>query len=289
MAKETQSESERSSVESMAEDRFQEMLQARTLENTCPLLNGFLKPDMKVLDIGCGPGTITFDLVRQVSRGSVVGIDPNEEALKNAQAAAEKADLGNVEFKVGDTYSLDFPDGSFDLVYSHALFEWLQEPVKAFREQARVTRTGGWVIAMISSWDYIVLYPECPEFRRIMEAVRVLKKVSEDVGFFFNTFAPHEVVSFLVDSAFRNYRIISFTSNIEVAYPGSEYFDYRYHTLKKLTSPTYYPPSIIKYFLANGLIDNDTFEKASAEIENWYHHPHALFIQPSVAACGQVD
>ncbi len=155
MAKETQSESERASVESMAEDSFQEMLQARTLENTCPILNDFLKPGVKVMDIGCGPGNITLDVARQVSRGSVVGMDPNEEALKNAQAAAEEADLGNVEFRAGDTYSLDFPDRTFDLVYSDALLEWLQEPVKAFIEQARVTRSGGWVVAMIRSWDYI--------------------------------------------------------------------------------------------------------------------------------------
>jgi len=232
MAKETQSESERASVEWMAEDSFQEMLQARTLENTCHILNDFLRSDMKVLDIGCGPGTIALDVARQVSRGSVVGMDPNEEALKNAQAAAEEADLENVEFRVGDTYSIDFPDGTFDLVYSHALFEWLREPGRAFREQARVTRTDGWVIAMISSWDYIVLYPECPEFRRRMTAIRAIKKVSEDVGFFFNTFAPHEAVGFLVDAGFRNYKIISFTPNLEVAYSGSKYFDYRYHTLK---------------------------------------------------------
>ena len=162
MAKETQSESERSSVESMAEDRFQEMLQARTLENTCPLLNGFLKPDMKVLDIGCGPGTITLDVARQVSRGSVVGMDPNEEALKNARAAADEAKLENVEFRAGDTYSLEFPDKTFDLVYSQALFDWLREPVKALKEQARVTRPGGWVIAMIRSLEFIGFFPSAP-------------------------------------------------------------------------------------------------------------------------------
>lgn len=107
------------------------------------------------------------------------------------------------------------------------------------------------------------------------------------MGFFFNTFAPHEAGGFLVDAGFRNYKIISFTPNLEVAYSGSKYFDYRYHTLKRLTSHTNDRP--YKYFLANGLIDEYTYEKASAEIENWYHHPHALFIQPSVAACGQVD
>jgi len=287
MAKETQGESERSGVERMAKNGFQDYIRIRTLENTCAILNDFLKPAMNVLDIGCGPGTITLDVARKLSHGSVTGVDLNEDALKNARKVAIDAGLSNIEFKAGDTYSLEFSDKTFDLIYSHALFEWLQEPVKALREQARVTRTGGWVIAMVSSWDYIVLYPECPELRRIIIALRALKKAPEDVGFL-NIFAPHEAVGFLIDAGYRNYKIISFTPNLQVAYPGSEYFDYCYHTFQLFGSADLFG-KWHEYFLDKGLIDRDTIKRAMAELEVWYHHPHALFIHPSVAACGQVD
>lgn len=114
MAKKTQSEGEHKSVEMMAaKDDFQDHFHVRTLEDTCPILIDFLKPDIKVLDVGCGPGAITLDVARKISQGSVTGIDLNEEAIKNAQTAAEKSGLRNVEFRVGDNYSLEFPDRFF--------------------------------------------------------------------------------------------------------------------------------------------------------------------------------
>ena len=285
MAKEKQSKSERGSVEILKEKSAQDHFGGRTLENTCPFLNDFLKPDMKVLDIGCSPGTITIGVARQANRGSVVGMDPNEEALKNARAAADEAKLENVEFRAGDTYSLEFPDKTFDLVYSQALFDWLREPVKALKEQARVTRPGGWVIAMIRSLEFIGLFPEYPELKRIHAAYRALKDGPKDIPFF-NTLAAHEAVKFLVAARFQNYKILSFMPNLEVAYPGSEYFDYHYQHLKL---SAFWSEKVHEYILSKGLIEEDTLEKAKAEIEAWYHHPHALSIQPVVAACGQVD
>ena len=184
MNKKTFRESEHISAEYATRKGPQRRYRARTLDNSCPVLHDFLKPGMKVLDMKCGQGTITLDVARQVRRGSVVGMDPNEKALANTRAAAEEANLENVEFRAGYTHSIDFPDGTFDLVYSHALLSWLQEPVKALREQARVARSGAWVVTMTRSYDYLVLYPECPELRRIMTALGALKEAPEDVGFF---------------------------------------------------------------------------------------------------------
>lgn len=286
MNKKTFRESEHISAEYATRKGPQRRYRARTLDNSCPVLHDFLKPGMKVLDMKCGQGTITLDVARQVRRGSVVGMDPNEKALENTRAAAEQAKLENVEFRAGYTYSIDFPDGTFDLVYSHAMLSWLQEPVKAFREQARVARSGAWVVTMTRSYDYLVLYPECPELRRIMKALGALKEAPKGVGFF-NAFAPHEVVSYLVNAGFRNYKIISFTPDLSVGYPGSKCFENCYHTLLNFGLDDF--PRWHEYFLDKGLIDRDTTNRAMAEVEAWYHHPHALFLQPTVAACGQVD
>ncbi len=284
MAKKTQSESERSGVEHWAKDGSQKLLQARTLVD-CPILLDFLKPDMKVLDMGCGPGTITLDVARKVGRGSVTGIDPNEEGLKNARTAAEESGLRNVEFRVGDSYSLEFPDGNFDLVYSNQLFQYLKKPIDALKEQARVTRAGGWVVVMTSCWEFYLLYPECPEFSRLLKTFRALKKAPKEVEFF-NTFSPFEVVEFFVGAGFQNYKINSFTPRTDVAYTDSKYFEYRYHFFQMLLEVSKEKEA---YHLERGLISRDTIDKAKAEIENWYIHPHALLIQPCVAACGHVD
>jgi len=177
---------------------------------------------------------------------------------------AKDKGLSNVEFKTGDCYSLDFRDRTFDMVYSHAVFEWLQEPVKALKELERVTRRGGWVIVMVSSFDFTILYPECPEIRRFISALEARKNAPKDVGFF-NTFAPHELVSFIAEAGFKNLKISSFTPSIEIAYPGSEYLTYRFETLKNPTTTQW--SKVRKYFLDKGLINRDTVDKINAEIE----------------------
>jgi ubiquinone/menaquinone biosynthesis C-methylase UbiE len=179
MAKEIHSEGEQRSIKEMEESDLQDSYQRRTLVDTCPILIDFIKPNMKVLDLGCGTGTITLDVARKVGRGSVTGIDLNEEALRKARTVAEKSGIKNVEFRVGDCYSLEFPDGFFDLVYSNQLLNWTRKPIDALREQARVTRSNGWVIAMISTAELLFLYPDCPELRRFTIACRALKEAPE--------------------------------------------------------------------------------------------------------------
>lgn len=108
-----------------------------------------LLPGSRVLDLGCGPGTITLGIGAAVSPGSVVGVD----------AGAEASTVGNVEFVRADAYELPFDDGSFDRVFSHALFEHLAEPVRALTEASRVLRSGGVIGVCCPAWDGFLLAP----------------------------------------------------------------------------------------------------------------------------------
>lgn len=113
---------------------------------------------------------------------------------------------------------LSSPIGFFDLVYSNQVFTWLKEPIDSLKEQKRVTRSGGWVVILVTSHEFWLLYPDCPEVRKVVKAIRALKNAPEEVGFV-NICAPQEVVSFMVEAGFRNYKIISQTPNTEIAYP----------------------------------------------------------------------
>ena len=62
----------------------------RTALNSAAYILPHLKPDMKVLDIGCGPGTITVDLASYVPRGHITGLERAEGVLSQARALAEK-------------------------------------------------------------------------------------------------------------------------------------------------------------------------------------------------------
>ena len=82
----------------------------RTVENSAGYLLDAFTPGARVLDVGCGPGTITIDIASRVAPGEVVGIDREPEVLASAREAARDAGVDNVTFDVGDVYALAFPD-----------------------------------------------------------------------------------------------------------------------------------------------------------------------------------
>lgn len=124
----------------------------RTAENSAGYLLGELEPGQRLLDVGCGPGTITLDLARLVAPGEVVGIDRSEEIVERAEADRATAGVENVRYEVGDVYDLASDDGSFDVVHAHQVLQHLTDPVAALAEMRRVVRPGG-VVAVRDS-DY---------------------------------------------------------------------------------------------------------------------------------------
>jgi 2-polyprenyl-3-methyl-5-hydroxy-6-metoxy-1,4-benzoquinol methylase len=114
----------------------------RTVENSAGYLAPHLRPGLDVLDVGCGPGTITVDVARRVAPGRVVGLDVSAAPLDEARALAAR-DGVPVTFAVGDVYALEAADDSYDVVHAHQVLQHLTDPVAALREMARVCRPGG--------------------------------------------------------------------------------------------------------------------------------------------------
>src|SRR5215207_8071574 len=120
----------------------------RTAENSAGHLLAHLRPGLDLLDIGCGPGTITVDLAARVAPGRVVGIDASADVIAQAQARADE----QVSFAVGDVYAVDAPDASFDVVHAHQVLQHLTDPVAAVTEAHRLLRPDG--ILAIRESDY---------------------------------------------------------------------------------------------------------------------------------------
>ena len=80
-----------------------------------------LQPGMRLLDCGCGPGSITFGLIAAVAPGEVVGIDIDAGSVNMVRQFATEQSIANVRFEVANLYELPFPAGSFDVAFSHAV------------------------------------------------------------------------------------------------------------------------------------------------------------------------
>jgi len=132
----------------------------RTAENSAGYLLPRLPPDARVLDVGCGPGTITADLAARVPGGDVTGIDAAADVLAQARQEAESRGLANVSFDTGDVYQLGFADGTFDVVHAHQVLQHLTDPVAALREMRRVCRPGGLVAARDGDYGGFFWFPE---------------------------------------------------------------------------------------------------------------------------------
>jgi SAM-dependent methyltransferase len=138
----------------------------RTVENSAAYLADHLVPDARVLDVGCGPGTITIDIAQRVAPGRVVGLDAAEDAVAAAGEAARSAGVTNLELAVGDVYALDHADGAFDVVHAHQVLQHVAEPVAALREMGRVCRPGGVVAARDSVYRAMSWFPAAPALDR---------------------------------------------------------------------------------------------------------------------------
>jgi 2-polyprenyl-3-methyl-5-hydroxy-6-metoxy-1,4-benzoquinol methylase len=140
----------------------------RTVANSAGYLAAHLRPGLDLLDVGCGPGTLTVDLARLVAPGRVVGIDVSEAPLAEAREHAARAGL-DVRFEVGDGYALGAADGSFDVVHAHQMLQHLTDPVAALREMARVTRPGGLIAVRDVDYAATTWFPANPGLDRWLD------------------------------------------------------------------------------------------------------------------------
>ena len=146
----------------------------RTAEADAPFLLPHLQSGMRLLDVGCGPGTITTGLARAVTPGDVIGIDLSEEVLAQARGHAESEGVDNVVFTYGDVYQLEYADHSFDVVYANQVLQHLTDQVRALKEMRRVLKPGG--LLAVHDTDYATMspspkFPEFEDWSRLFHAV----------------------------------------------------------------------------------------------------------------------
>ena len=106
-----------------------------------------VRAGQRALDVGCGPGALTAQLVEQLGADAVAAIDPSAPFV-----AAMRARFPEVDVRSGVAEDLPYPDDEFDLALAQLVVHFMADPVAGLREMARVTRPGGLVVACV--WDH---------------------------------------------------------------------------------------------------------------------------------------
>jgi SAM-dependent methyltransferase len=152
----------------------------RTAENSAGYLLPHLRPGLRLLDVGCGPGTITLDLAERLGPdGHVTALEVSDEALDLVRAEAARRGVDPVEAVVGDAASLPLPDDSYDVVHAHQVLQHVADPVTVLREMRRVCRPGGLVAVRDSDYSAFAWWPRVPELDRWLELYLAVARGNE--------------------------------------------------------------------------------------------------------------
>ena len=150
---------------------------ARTAEDAAAFLLPYLEPGMRLLDFGCGPGTITAGLAGRVGEdGYVLGIDISEGLAEEWSKRLDETAATNLEFQVDDIYGTKLEREQFDVVYGHQVLQHLGDPVGALRSAAELSKIGGLVGVREVDWGTFAAWPESQalrDFRDVYDAVSV--------------------------------------------------------------------------------------------------------------------
>jgi ubiquinone/menaquinone biosynthesis C-methylase UbiE len=285
----------------------------RTLAADIPELMPFLKSGMKVLDVGCGFGTITMGVAEVVAPGEVVGLDPGKTYIDGAREwAAANPHISNITFHVGDSHHLEFPDNTFNVVYSNTVLHFFLDPVLGLKEQKRVTKPGGWVIGS-GVRDYIIFrYPSCPHWDKVCNAFRrytvtflrdyqasgkdpiqFFKEHDESSAsgmFYANMHAGRRCREWFHQAGLADVHLQIQPRRLK--YQGQQGMKPDIYDMMVIDEPTTeqhrFMEDMLQRMIAMKLLDDKTLEQAKVEARTWYRHPGAFQFWPEIFAAGRV-
>ena len=252
-------------VERALRARMARAPQWRTAEHHAAYLLPYLTPGMELLDVGCGPGSITRGLAKRVAPGRTLGVDLKREYLPPPSTAGAGVEEGEPRFTVGDVQALPFADARFDAAHAHALFQHLADPTAAMTELHRVLRPGG--ILAVADWDraLTILHPAPPLLMRALSWLDVLRE--QDGG---DPRAGRKLAELMARAGFVRPRMTVVAEGLTTARTARDTGEYWAATFEQ-------EPTRVRLIDA-GLTTKDELTAVPAAWRAWGQEPGALII-----------
>jgi SAM-dependent methyltransferase len=238
---------------------------SRTVANSAQYLVPHLTSARRILDVGCGPGSLTADIAAHAPASTVTGIDASADVVAVATAAHRDV----ADFAAGDVYALDFPDDHFDLVHAHQVLQHLDRPVAALKEMRRVTRPGGMVA--VRDADYAGM-TWAPDFAGLTEWMRVYQAMTAANGHDAN--AGRHLLGWVRAAGFGE---IDTTASV---WCYADPADRRWWS--EIWADRILRSSYRTHALDRGLASEEDLEAMAADFRLWAAEDDAIFVVPHV-------
>ncbi|MYC31378.1 MAG: class I SAM-dependent methyltransferase [Chloroflexi bacterium] len=244
-------------------EEFLQLLDRRNAQNSAAYLLPLLEPGMRVLDLGCGPGTISVGLAEAVNPGEVQGIDMEASQIDLAHAAAAAGGHSNISFHVGNALDLPFDSDYFDVVHAHAVIMHIPDTEAVLSQVRRVLKPGG----LFASRDLIAessfIEPASDGLREAWETFTNLMRGNgghPEIG--------KELNGILLNAGFSDIRCsASFDS-----YGTPPDLDFYYGFIVDW----FFSPNVIAAVTGLGIATQEKFDYWRGELDAWRANPRAF-------------
>ena len=238
-------------------------LRRYTAEASASHLLPYLRPGFRILDFGCGPGTISAGLAKAVAPGELHGVDMEESQIEVARLVAKAGGHDNATFHVGDVTGLPFEDGYFDVAHCHNVLMHIPDTGAVLTEIKRVLKPGGIISCREMICGSSFTHPDFGVIRKTWDMFEDL--LAADDG---HPQMGKELKTRMAAAGFTNVR--STTSFDIYSVPEDVEFIYGF------ANKWFLSPEITEAAIKYGASTPELCEETRVAYEKWRRHPGAL-------------
>ena len=235
-----------------------------TAEGNAAHVLPYLRPGLRLLDFGCGPGTISVGLAKAVAPGEMHGVDMDGAQIELAKSTAAKQGRDNAMFHVGDVTDLEFEDNFFDIAHCRNVLMHVPDTAAVLYEVKRVLKPGGIIACREMICESSFVHPDFGVMRRSWDMFADL--LAGDDG---HPQMGKEMNGHILEAGFANIRMTAsfsvYSSPLEIA------------AMYRFISQWFLSPETVDAAMKYGASSEKLVSDLKAAFDRWKAHPGASF------------